>query len=224
MWQCVLRENSLHATGLLNNVVLGSNTLRNLIIWNVWYCIKHLLQLIGSGIHSVLQFGSLYLEIGNLSLNGISLIRSTGLHQLTDLCSELLVLGKDIVKLLLCRTALLVKLQNFLYCLLRILEMLLLQTLEYLFGLLADNFKCQHNILFFNILHFTVITGMLTHATSDVRHGNNYKNTTNFYFSISLWQKNHTVARQMLNNTYRTYRESVQKKGNPLQDCLIDCV
>jgi hypothetical protein len=61
---------------------------------------------------------------------------------------------------------------------------------------------------------------MLTHATSGAGDGNNYKNTTNFYFSISLWQKNHTVARQMLNNTYRTYREGVQKKATPYRIAL----
>ena len=119
-------------------VVLGAEALGHLVVRQVRDGIEHGLH-VGSGTcHLLLEDAVLFLQRGNLGLDGFSLVALALLHQHADLCGKLLGIGEVAVKRGLRCAAHLVEGYNLVNGFLSTFEVLLLQTFYGLFGLFGD--------------------------------------------------------------------------------------
>ena len=131
----------------LHHVVVGSLfALRHFVIGNVGNLAKQTSHLILSVVHRLLQLLVSLLHVGHTLLDGIGLCLLALLHQLSNLCSQLLGLSQVLVQLLLGLTTLPVNSQHLVDGFLGILEMFLFQTANHAVCLLCNEFQCKHNI------------------------------------------------------------------------------
>ena len=146
--ESVWTEVRLLAAFLNNHVVGCILALRYLLARDV----RDFEQLVGHIVlcllHDLFKSLGVSLEHSYLSLSALSFLFLAFLHQGTNLLGKLVSLLLVVVQLLLSFATNFVVLQNFLYGLTSIWEMLLFKTFNYTFSFFTDEFKCKHKISF----------------------------------------------------------------------------
>jgi len=142
--ESVWAEVRLFAAFLYNHVVGCILALRYLLARDV----RDFEQLVGHIVlcllHDLFKSLGVSLEHSYLSLSALSFLFLAFLHQGTNLLGKLVSLLLVVIQLLLSFATNLVVLQNFLYGLTSIWEMLLFKTFNYTFSFFTDEFKCKH--------------------------------------------------------------------------------